>query len=66
MVLPLSISRWLQFRNKEVPSAATYFAAQLFNVSGAVNVLLFLTIRSSLLLFSPPEEQSEDEEEKLD
>jgi hypothetical protein len=61
MIIPLSVSRWLEFENsnRKVPSAATYFAATLFNLSGAINVLLFLIFRSPLLLFSPPEAQWE-------
>jgi hypothetical protein len=60
MVLPLSVTRWLLFTNKKVPTAATFFAVSLFNLSGAINVLLFLIVRPSLLLFSPPEEQAEE------
>ncbi|KAI0266782.1 hypothetical protein BC834DRAFT_954142 [Gloeopeniophorella convolvens] len=55
IVLPLSIARWLLFSNKEVPSAATLFAVSMFNLSGAINVLLLLIIRPQLLLFTPPE-----------
>ncbi|KAF8274450.1 hypothetical protein EI94DRAFT_1782365 [Lactarius quietus] len=61
MVLPLSITRWLQFKNKHkhVASAATFFSVSVFNLSGAINVLLFLIVRPRLLLFFPPEENSE-------
>jgi hypothetical protein len=31
----------------------------MFNLSGAINVLLFLIVRPQLLLFTPPEELSE-------
>ena len=55
MVLPLSIARWSAFDHKNVSSAATFFAVSLFNLSGAINVLLFLIVRPQLLLFSPPE-----------
>jgi hypothetical protein len=34
----------------------------VFNLSGAINVILFLIVRPRLLLFSPPEELSEPEE----
>ena len=56
LVLPLSIARWLLFNHKKVPLAATFFAEVMFNLSGAINVLLFLTVRPQLLLFSNPEE----------
>ena len=56
MVVPLSISRWLLFSHKNVPSAATFFGMIMFNLSGAINVLLFLIVRPHLLLFTPPEE----------
>jgi len=59
MVLPLSIVRWSLFNHKKVSSAATFFGVTLFNLSGAINVLLFLIVRPQLLLFSPPEEYSE-------
>ncbi|KAH9048658.1 hypothetical protein EDB83DRAFT_2632661 [Lactarius deliciosus] len=55
MVIPLSISRWLHFSHKGVPSAATFFGLMMFNLSGALNVLLFLIVRPRLLLFTPPE-----------
>ena len=63
MVIPLSISRWLQFNHKSVPSAAVFFVEIMFNLSGAVNVLLFLIVRPQLLLFTPPEELVEPEVE---
>ncbi|KAH9052532.1 hypothetical protein EDB87DRAFT_1722850 [Lactarius vividus] len=55
MVIPLSVSRWLHFGHKSVPSAATFFGLMMFNLSGAINVLLFLIVRPHLLLFTPPE-----------
>ncbi|KAI9463566.1 hypothetical protein BJY52DRAFT_1184586 [Lactarius psammicola] len=60
IILPVSIVRWL-FNHKKVPSAATFFAVSMFNLSGAINVLIFLIVRPQLLLFSPPEEFSEPE-----
>ncbi|KAH9040682.1 hypothetical protein EDB85DRAFT_2083550 [Lactarius pseudohatsudake] len=60
VVLPVSIVRWIGFRtNKNAPSAAAFFAVSMFNLSGAINVLLFLIVRPGLLLFSPPEEFGE-------
>ena len=56
MVVPLSVSRWLLFSHKNVPSAATFVGQIMFNLSGAVNVLLFLIVRPHLLLFTTPGE----------
>ncbi|KAF8258920.1 hypothetical protein EI94DRAFT_1618955 [Lactarius quietus] len=61
MVLPVSIARWSLFDHKNVTSAATFFSVSVFNLSGAINVLLFLTVRPQLLLFSPPDEFCEPE-----
>jgi len=55
MVIPLSITRWLSTSHKNVPSAALFFGEIMFNLSGAINVLLFLIVRPHLLLFTPPE-----------
>ncbi|KAN0129789.1 hypothetical protein V8E53_012454 [Lactarius tabidus] len=63
MVLPLSITRWSLFNHKKVSSGATFFSVSVFNLSGAINVLLFLIVRPQLLLFSPPGEYSEPGEE---
>ncbi|KAH8992971.1 hypothetical protein EDB92DRAFT_519363 [Lactarius akahatsu] len=59
VVIPLSISRWLLFSHKDVPSAAIFFGDIMFSLSGAINVLLFLTVRPHLLLFTPPNELGE-------
>ncbi|KAF8261258.1 hypothetical protein EI94DRAFT_1746329 [Lactarius quietus] len=59
IVIPLSVSRWLLFSHKSVPSAATFFGMIMFNLSGAINVLIFLIVRPHLLLFTPPEELGE-------
>jgi hypothetical protein len=61
IVLPISITRWSMFShpNKNVPSAAAFFSVSIFNLSGAINVLLFLIFRPQLLLFTPPEGFSE-------
>ena len=60
VVLPLSVTRWLQFSkfniHHHVPSAATFFGVILFNLSGAINVLLFLIFKPGLLLFPRPDE----------
>lgn len=37
-------------------SAATFFGVSVFNLSGTINVLLFLIVRPQLLLFSPPDD----------
>jgi hypothetical protein len=56
VVIPLSISRWLKFSHKNVPSAALFFGEIMYSLSGAINVLLFLIVRPHLLLFTPPDE----------
>ncbi|KAI0254073.1 hypothetical protein BJV78DRAFT_1388661 [Lactifluus subvellereus] len=61
VVLPLSIARWSQFSHKSVSSAATFFGVSMYNLSGAINVFLFLAVRPQLLLFTPPEETIEPE-----
>jgi len=62
-VLPLSIARWSQYNHKGVPSesVALFFGLTLFNLSGAIDVLLFLIIRPQLLLFAPPEHTARPE-----
>ncbi|KAH9061347.1 hypothetical protein EDB87DRAFT_1560456 [Lactarius vividus] len=60
VVLPLSVVRW-SLSGHKVPSAAAFFAVSMFNLSGAINVILFLIVRPRLLLFPPPEEFSEAE-----
>jgi hypothetical protein len=54
VVLPLSIARWSLFSHRNVSSAATFFGVSMFNLSGAINVLLLLVVRPRLLLFVPP------------
>jgi hypothetical protein len=61
VVLPVSVARWLQYTHKDIPSAAMLFGQSMLNLSGAINVLLFLTIRPNLLLFAPPETLAEPE-----
>jgi len=61
VVLPLTIARWSLFDHKKVTSAATFFAVSMFNLSGAINVLLFLIVRPQLLLFTRPVEFPEPE-----
>ena len=61
VVLPLSIARWLMYSHHNVPSAAMFFGLTTFNLSGAINVLLFLIIRPHILLFTPPETPTEAE-----
>jgi len=56
IVLPLSITRWLEFNNRSVPSAATFLGIVIFNLSGAINVVLFLIFKPELLLFARPDE----------
>jgi len=63
VMIPDSVFRWLLFSHKSMPSAATFFGIIMFNLSGAINVLLFLIVRPHLLLFTPPEELVEPEVE---
>jgi hypothetical protein len=46
----------LAFGGHDVPTAATFFSATVFDLSGAINVPLFLIVRPRLLLFPRPEE----------
>ena len=55
-VLPLTIARWSLFNHKKVSSAATFFSVSVFNLSGAINVILLLIVRPELLLFLPPDQ----------
>ena len=59
VVLPLMIPHWLLFSNKSVPSAAIFFGDIMLNLSGAIDVLLFLIVRPHILLFTSPEEPGE-------
>jgi len=67
IVLPLSVTRWLQFskfnNHHHVPSAATFFGVILFNLSGAINVLLFLIFKPGLLLFPRPDQLRQPDHE---
>jgi hypothetical protein len=60
-VLPLSVSRWLEFSGHNVSSAATFFGVVMFNLSGAINVVLFLVFKPQLLLFPRPDELGQPE-----
>lgn len=61
VVLPLSVTRWLQFTHKNVPSVALFFGVSMFNLSGTLDVLLLLVVRPQLLLFARPEERGESQ-----
>ncbi|KAH9961213.1 hypothetical protein BC827DRAFT_1203226 [Russula dissimulans] len=61
VVLPLSVARWSLVSHKDIPSVALLFGLTMFNLSGAINVLLFLIIRPQLLLFAPPKQPIEPE-----
>jgi hypothetical protein len=52
--MPLSVARWLEAGHRREPSAALFFGDSMFNLSGAINVALFLFSQSQLLLFGPP------------
>jgi hypothetical protein len=57
LILPLSIARWIAFvseyasKKSPVPSAPTIAFNALYNLTGLVDVILFLTTRRGLLLF---------------
>jgi hypothetical protein len=55
LVLPFSVVRWSAYDHKRVPSAASFFAMSMYNLSGAVNVLLLVIVRPYLLLLTRPE-----------
>jgi len=63
VILPLSVARWSLIHNRNVPSAAMFFGLAMINLSGAVNVLLFLIVRPQILLFAPPEQPVEAEKQ---
>jgi hypothetical protein len=46
-----------------MPSAAFFFGQSTLNLSGTINVLLFLTIRPKLLLFVPSDDSADTESE---
>ena len=56
VILPVSAARWSQFSGRHVPSAATFFGVSMHNLSGAINVLLLLTVRPQLLLLIRPDQ----------
>jgi hypothetical protein len=49
----------MQISHPHIPSAAMLFGQSMINLSGAINVVLFLIIRPKLLLFTPPEMPTE-------
>lgn len=57
IVLPLTITRWLDFNNIYVPSAATFFGVIIFNLSGAINVVLFLIFKPELFFSRRDEDE---------
>ncbi|KAI0276657.1 hypothetical protein BGY98DRAFT_984911 [Russula aff. rugulosa BPL654] len=61
IVVPFTVPRWLQFNFHEVSPATVFFGFTMFNLSGAINVVLFLIARPRLLLFPRPEELPEPE-----
>jgi hypothetical protein len=73
LIIPSSVVRWIAFHQESTSATSTLSSAVrlsiavMFSLSGAVNVLLFFTFRSNLLLFSahaeqyvlPPEQESQ-------
>ncbi|KAJ2913961.1 hypothetical protein MD484_g6455, partial [Candolleomyces efflorescens] len=68
-VLPLSIVRWISFRQESdgggatIPSAATFATISLLVLSGVFNVTLLLTTRPNTLLFGKHED---DDPQRMD
>lgn len=51
-ILPLSVVRWITFvHNGSVPGTATFIILCIYGLSGACNVVLFLTTRPNVELF---------------
>ena len=65
LVLPVTIARWIKFTGHYVPDAATFFALFLHRSFGVVNVLLLLTTRPTLLLFTDPRNIQTDSTARL-
>ncbi|KAF8502233.1 hypothetical protein F5888DRAFT_1918945 [Russula emetica] len=63
VVLPIAITRRLLFSHHNVSSGAVFFGNAMFNLSGAIDVLLFLNVRPQLLLFPRPEKLAEPDME---
>jgi hypothetical protein len=61
VILPDTTARYLQFNHHHVSLGASFFANTMFNLSGALDVVLFLIIRPELLLFPRPRELDEQE-----
>ena len=61
VVLPVSIARWSVISHKKVTPAAILFGDTVYNLSGAINVLVFLIVRPKLLLFPSPDDIGEPE-----
>ena len=61
VILPDTTARYLQFNHHHVSLGASFFANTMFNLSGALDVILFLIIRPELLLFSRPRVLDEQE-----
>ncbi|KAH9978832.1 hypothetical protein BGW80DRAFT_1249122 [Lactifluus volemus] len=54
IILPLTVTHWWAFDHHSVPSAVQFFNASMLNLSGAIEVALFLFSQTQLLLFAPP------------
>jgi len=56
LVLPLSVVRWINFETDNLPFGALFAVSTLFQLTGLVNVILFLGFRGSVTLLSSPED----------
>lgn len=60
LVLPLSVVRWIGFSKGNsgaqvvIPSVATLVVINIYSLSGALNALLLLWTRSSLIFYRKP------------
>jgi len=55
LVLPLSVVRWINFKTDSIPFGALFAVSTIFQLTGLVNVILFLGFRGSVTLLSNPE-----------
>jgi hypothetical protein len=73
LVLPQSVVRWVQLHKdpqndlaSNIPSADTFLAFSISDLSGICNVILFFYTRSGLLLFEDPQAAGKDVEISMD
>jgi len=63
LVLPLSIVRWINFQTDvNIPFSALFAVSTIFQLTGLVNVILFLGFRGSVTLLSSSEDDGSPSE----